>query len=95
MNLLSSLMKEQKLDLQGAYDHAATMVRDRVQIFVNQKTDLSSLPTKNTEEIKKFVDAAEYYSMGFLKWYYETDRYVNDDICSKFFSLYYFYLFTK
>ncbi|KAH8100908.1 terpenoid synthase [Cristinia sonorae] len=74
-NILTVLMKEKHLDLQGAADFVGAHFKVLMARFLEDKARLPSWGPDMDAKVAQFVMASEMWIIGNLNWSFETPRY--------------------
>lgn len=74
-NVITVLMKERNLGLQGAVDHVAAQFSRLVNIFLDGKAHLPSWGAVVDARVTEYVKAMESWVSGNLHWSLEVERY--------------------
>jgi len=74
-NIMSVLMKEKNIDLQGASDLVGEHFQLLVNRFIDGKSRLPSWGAETDATVAKFIMAMESWVKGNLEWSFETIRY--------------------
>jgi len=67
-------MVERQVGLQEAVDILTKMLDDRVTEYSLFKSQLPSFGSKVDEELRKYLQALEYFVQGTVVWYYKCPR---------------------
>lgn len=74
-NIMTILMKNMNLDLQGAADYVGVYFKALIDDFVTNKSRLRSWGPKVDREVADYVMAMEKWVVGNLDWSFDTQRY--------------------
>ena len=74
-NILTVLMKEKNIDLQGAADYVGVHFKVLMDQFLKDKAQLPSWSPEMDAKVAQFVKASETWVIGNLNWSFETPRY--------------------
>ena len=74
-NVVTILMRERQLSLQGAADAIGTEFSDLVRSFSTGRLELPSWGNDVDDALKSYVDSMEIWADGYLKWCFISRRY--------------------
>ncbi|KZT30219.1 terpenoid synthase [Neolentinus lepideus HHB14362 ss-1] len=75
-NLVSILMEERHLALQGAVNYAGNLVKEYIETFVDNERMLPSWgDARIDEDVRVYVHGLRDWIVGSIHWAFETDRY--------------------
>ncbi|CAL1716774.1 unnamed protein product [Somion occarium] len=74
-NIMTVLMKEKNLDLQGAADYVGEYFKVLVDRFFDNKSRLPSWGAEIDHIVDQFVMAMESWMIGNLEWSFDSERY--------------------
>ncbi|KAI0661547.1 terpenoid synthase [Cubamyces menziesii] len=74
-NVMTVLMQDKGLDLQGAADHVGVHFKNLIDTFLEAKRTLPTWGKKIDWEVSQYIMAMETWVIGNLNWSFETQRY--------------------
>ncbi|KAI0649321.1 terpenoid synthase [Trametes meyenii] len=74
-NVMTVLMKDKNLDLQGAADYVGVHFKGLIDTFHAAKSTLPSWGPKIDDEVAQYAMAMQTWVIGNLNWSFETQRY--------------------
>ncbi|KAI0284274.1 terpenoid synthase [Russula aff. rugulosa BPL654] len=74
-NFMTVLMRTQNMDIQAACDFVGGHYKQLMADFLSAKSSLRSFGPEVDIDVKRYVDACQYWPSGNLVWSFETPRY--------------------
>ncbi|TFK51361.1 terpenoid synthase [Heliocybe sulcata] len=75
-NLVSILMSERRLTLQGAVNYAGTLVKSYIETFIENESELPSWgDPRIDEDVRLYVRGLRDWTVGSIHWAFETEWY--------------------
>jgi hypothetical protein len=74
-NFMTVLMRTQNMDIQSACDFVGGHYKRLMDDFLSAKSSLRSFGPDVNIDVKRYVDACQYWPSGNLVWSFETPRY--------------------
>ncbi|KAG2031498.1 isoprenoid synthase domain-containing protein [Suillus americanus] len=78
-NLITVLMREQSLDLQGALDYSGWLCKSAVQCFEHNRAILPSWGKELDRQVAIYVQGMQDWIIGTLHWSFDSTRYFRKD----------------
>jgi hypothetical protein len=74
-NLITVIMQDRHLDVQGAFDHAGNMCIGAIKSYYEYKTKLPSYGPEIDGQVAAYTRGLESWISGNLEWSFLTERY--------------------
>ncbi|KAF8652264.1 hypothetical protein AX16_004480 [Volvariella volvacea WC 439] len=74
-NIMTVLMKEKGLDLQGASDHVGRHFKKLIRIFLSSQAKLPSYGVDVDAAIEQYIASIGHWVRGNIDWSFQTERY--------------------
>ncbi|KAG2052378.1 terpenoid synthase [Suillus hirtellus] len=78
-NLITVLMHEQDLDLQGAVDYSGQLCKSAIQRFEDNRATLPSWGDEVDRQVAIYIQGMQDLVVGMLHWYFNSARYFGKD----------------
>jgi hypothetical protein len=70
-NIIAAIMKERKVDIQGAYDYAGDLYRRRVDDFMDARAQIPSFGSTTLDaDVSRYVKALQHMPIGNIVRYF-------------------------
>jgi hypothetical protein len=74
-NFMTVLMRTQHMDIQATCDFVGDHYKQLMDDFLSAKISLRSFGPEVDSDVKRYIEALQYWPAGNLVWSFETPRY--------------------
>lgn len=78
-NMITVVMRERGLDLQGAINFVGELCRDSIDRFEHDRDTLPSWGPEIDRDVQTYIQGLQDWIVGSLHWSFDTTRYFGDD----------------